>query len=344
MENGAIRWTGKWALPLLALGAVLSSSRAEAEEKLVFMSWGGTWATYAQKAFVEPFEKETGIKVEVRAHQNTMDGLAKLQAVRDNLDVDVWATSPVPAAVALSQGVVAKFDPSKVANAANLPKELITPACIAWYRFFFGIVYNDQKVPFPITQWKDLLDPRLKGEIAVPNASNGEGKFLLQLAWLSGGSENNIEPGFEMAKRLRPNAGIYYNSYTERDKALAAGEVSVGGMSLVGEYLDLAKGNPQFKFVAAKPFVPADFDCFSIVNGKNQANAYKFVNFALSKAAQESFASQALVLPAAKEAAVPAALAPYAPADLVYHYPDSAIVKDKLQNWIDRWNQEVQAP
>jgi ABC-type thiamine transport system substrate-binding protein len=89
--------------------------------------------------------------------------------------------------------------------------------------------------------------------------------------------------------------------------------------------------------------VPADFDCFAIVNGKNQVNAYKFVNFALSKAAQESFASQALVLPASSDAAVPTALAPYAPTDLVYRYPDSAVVQDKLQDWVDRWNQEVQA-
>ncbi len=180
---------------------VFRNRKRRRKARLHVLGW--TWADYAQKAFVEPFEKETGIKVEVRAHQNTMDRLAKLQAVRNNLDVDVWATSPVPAAGALSQGVGAKFDPTRGANAAKLPKELITPACIAWYRFFFGIVYDQKKVPFEITKWTDLLDPRLKGQIAVPNASNGEGKFLIQLAWLSGGSENNIEPGFEMAKKLR---------------------------------------------------------------------------------------------------------------------------------------------
>lgn len=328
---------------LLATAVLTGSAPASAEQKLVFMNWGGTWMDYAKSAFIEPFEKETGVTVELRTHQNTMDGLAKLKANKDDLDVDIWATSPIPALIGMDEGVVARFDASKVPNAAKLDKALVTPACIAWYKFFFGAVYNEQTSPVKIRQWSDLFDPKLKGQIAVPNAANAEGKFLFLLNKLKGGPDDDASAGLAYAKELKPNVGIFYNSYTDRDKALAAGEVSVGAMSMLGEYLDLAKGNPQFKFVAPEPFVPADFDCLAVTPGKNQELAYKFINFALAKAAQESFANAALVLPSNPEAAVPAALAAYAPDSSKYRFPNSAVVKVHQQEWIDRWNKEVQA-
>ena len=74
---------------------------------------------------------------------------------------------------------------------------------------------------------------------------------------------------------------------------------------MIGEYLDLAKDNPQFKFVAPEPFVPADFDCLAVTTGKNQEAAYKFIDFALSKAAQEGFANAALVVPSNPDAPTP---------------------------------------
>jgi spermidine/putrescine-binding protein len=116
---------------LLGAAALLFgiSQVVAAQDKLVFMNWGGTWADYAKKAFIDQFEKDTGIKVEVRVHQNTLDGLAKLKATRNNLDVDVWATSPVPAIVAQKDGLLAAFDVSQGPNAAKISKNLITPAC-----------------------------------------------------------------------------------------------------------------------------------------------------------------------------------------------------------------------
>jgi putative spermidine/putrescine transport system substrate-binding protein len=337
----------KFTKAMIAGGAVLASTAvfstsASAEEKLVFMNWGGTWMDYAKRTIIEPFEKETGIKVEVRTHQNTMDGLAKLKANKDNLDVDIWATSPIPALIGVDEGVVAKLDPSKIPNAAKLPKDLVTPACVAWYTFFFGSVYNDKTSPVKIQKWDDLFDPKLKGQIAVPNASNAEGKFLFLLNKLEGGPDDDASKGLDKAKQLKPNAGIFYNSYTERDKALAAGEVSVGAMSMIGEYLDLAKDNPQFKFVAPEPFVPADFDCLAVTTGKNQEAAYKFIDFALSKAAQEGFANAALVVPSNPDAQIPAKLKDYAPNNSKLRYPNSAVMKEHLQAWTDKWNQEVQ--
>ena len=37
---------------------------------------------------------------------------------------------------------------------------------VALWNIFYGIAYNSKTVPFEITDWKDLLDPRLLGDVA----------------------------------------------------------------------------------------------------------------------------------------------------------------------------------
>lgn len=333
---------GLAVLAAAALGLTVFGGTTEAEEKIVLMTWGGSWLDLTREHIIEPFEKETGIKVEVRVHDNTLDGLAKLRAIRDNMDVDVWATSPVPALLAQEEGLSLPIPRDKLTNAQYLPDALVTSEWVAWYQFFFGVVYDESKVPFKITEWKQLWDPQLKGQLAVPHASNAEGKFIALLTWLGGGDEANADPGFSLAKELRPNVGAYYEVYTQRNKYFEAGEVSVMSFVMVGEYLSLAEGHPNFKFVAPDPFVAADVDCFALIKGKNQEGAIKFINYAIGKAAQEGFAEPAVVVPVNRLAAIPAALKEYAPDESKYRYPNTPLVKEKLPGWVERWNQEVQ--
>jgi putative spermidine/putrescine transport system substrate-binding protein len=314
---------------------------AQAQEKLVLMTWGGTWLDYMKKDVIEPFEKETGIKVEVLTHQNTMDGLAKLKAQKANLDVDVWATSPVPALLAAKEGLTQPIDKTKLANAQYLPDALVTPEWIAWYRFFFGIAYNDKTVPGGIKEWKDLWDPALAGKLAVPTGDYAQGKFVVLLSWLGGGDEKNVEPAFDLAKKLKPNAATFFKTDTDQDKFLQSGEVGVASFMMVGNFLPMAT-TANLKFVAPKPYVPATVDVFTLLKGHNTANGLKFIDYALSKQAQTAFAADAAVLPANREATPPAALAKYAPPESEYRYVDEKSVLNGLQSWVQRWSHEIQ--
>ena len=145
--------------------------------------------------------------------------------------------------------------------------------------------------------------------------------------------------------KLRPNAALYYKSFSERNRALETGEASVGSFALPSEFIGLAKGNPQFRFVAPGPYVPTDGNCCPLVKGsKNTEAAYKFINFALGKEVQEKFTADRLSLPVNRTAAVTDALKPYTPPSSKFRYPNSAVVKDALPKWIERWDQQVQTP
>ena len=329
------------AAAIMVVGTLSLTTGAHAEEKVVVMTWGGTWLDYMKADIIEPFEKETGIKVEVLTQQNTMDGLAKLKAQKANLDIDVWATSPVPALLAAQEGVSQPISKDALANAKHLPDELVTPEWVAWYRFFFGVAYNAKAVPQGIEKWQDLWEPSFAGKLTVPSADNAQGKFVVLLSWLGGGSESNIDPAFEMATKLKPNIATFFKTDSDQDKFLQAGEVDVASFMMIGNYLPLAETG-EFKFVAPKPYVPATVDVFTLLKGKNTENGLKFIDYALSKQAQEGFAAKAAVLPANKEATAPEALAKYAPPESEYRYVDEKVVLGGLQSWVERWNREIQ--
>src|SRR5579872_68742 len=82
-------WPRKIGLMIaLLLGASLWSPGVHAQGKVVVFTFGGTWLDYMKKDIIEPFQKETGIQVEARVFQNTMEGLSQLKAQKSNLDVD----------------------------------------------------------------------------------------------------------------------------------------------------------------------------------------------------------------------------------------------------------------
>ena len=68
-----------------------------------------------------------------------------------------------------------------------------------------GVVYNADKfkelgLPKP-TRYRDLLDPKLKGRVGVPDISGNLGLFVVYgFAIDAGGDENNVVPGIENMK------------------------------------------------------------------------------------------------------------------------------------------------
>ena len=336
--NHAIRLS--FAAAALALGAAMP---AHAQGKIVVQSWGGPWADAMKAAWFDPFEKATGVKVELRPQGAMMEALAKLKAAKDKMDVDVWVTGLTPTALADEAGIVATIPRDRLTNARHIPANMISDKWVAAFTIFYGAVYNKEKTGFEMKSWNDMFDPRLKGKLAVPHATGYTGKFIVLLAWLGGGGEKNIDPGFALANRLKPNIAVISRSDPESIKLLTSGEVAAAMMMPVGNYLQIRKSGPQFVFVAPEPYVPANFNNFAVMkNSPNNADAIRFVDFAIGKAAQEDFARRVDVLPANSEAKAPDSLAAFAPPREKMRFPDDDTITKNLPAWADRWNREIQ--
>lgn len=339
--NGLKRIAAGATLGFAALAGSMTAQAQDAE-KIVVISWGGPWGDAMREVLFDPFTEETGIEVELRTQGSMMDMLAQLVAQKDRLDADLWVTGMVPTMLADSEGLLADFPLDEMPNVQALSADLASENHVALWTIFYGLVYNTDVVPFEITSWEDLKDERLAQSISIPHGSGYGGKFILLQAWLGGGDEQNIDPAFDNLEALKPNVALVTTSDPDAIKFLTSGETDVATMMPVGNFLDIQESGDQYRFVAPEPYVPANFNNFALLNGPSTEAAVEFVNFALAPERQTALSERLLVLPANPEAAVPEALAPYAPATDQLRFGDEVAIGEALADWSNRWNAALQ--
>lgn len=140
----------------LAVAAPFISNRAMAADSIVFCGYGGSNQEFQSRAWIEPFEKETGVKVV----QATGIDLARLKAMVSlgNVEWDVVNLSGVYAHTAEAAGLLEPLD----LNIVDVSDMLVQPTkgILPTYSYYGGIAYNTSRVPTGknATNWKDFWD------------------------------------------------------------------------------------------------------------------------------------------------------------------------------------------
>ncbi|HYM92494.1 MAG TPA: extracellular solute-binding protein [bacterium] len=118
---------------------------AEAATKVVNLAgYGGVSNDVIRKAWAEPFEKETGIKVNMGA--NASLALAKLQVQSGNPQWDIVGLDGSELPTAVKQNLLERIDPQKV-DMSKVPPYLKTPYGYKYAVYFFTKVYDQRKIP-----------------------------------------------------------------------------------------------------------------------------------------------------------------------------------------------------
>jgi spermidine/putrescine-binding protein len=331
-----------WVVTGIALAAVSLSVRAETVK---VMTWGGLWLDIFRPVAAE-FEKKTGNKVEFVVQSGAADGLTKLTAQRADPQVDVWTSIESTVQGATKAGLLLDLDAKRIPNIAEIPASLRTPTGVAIWLSPRGIFYRKDLVPFEITKWQDLWDPRLKDKIGATFELD-RGSFVIMAALLNGGNESNIGPGFEKLKALKPNIHAVYKTDPESIKLLETGEIAVAGWGILPNVYRHLGPDSQYRFVMPAPRFLATIPV-SIVKGRSAqqtAAAEAFVNFMLTPESQNTMASIAGTIPANPKARPPdklVAIVPALPIPDVYNV-DWSVVDKNFAQWQDRWAQDVQS-
>jgi putative spermidine/putrescine transport system substrate-binding protein len=336
----------------LAFAAALSvavtlpavSHAQEVAKEIRLMTWGGSWLDIFRPV-AEKFEKETGIKVEFVVQSGAGDGLNRITAQKGNPQIDVWTSIASTVQVATKAELLETLDESKLPNMSSIPANLKGSTHSAIWLSPRGIFYRKDLVPFEIKTWEDVWDPRLKGKVGTSFALD-RGNFLVLAALLNGGSEKDIEPGFEKMEKLRPNLHAVYKSDPESIKLLETGEISVAAWGILPNVYRHLGPDSNYAFVMPAPRFLADIPV-SIVKGRSDAQreaALKFVNYMLSPESQTTMSSIAGTIPANPKAEAPEKLKtiiPPMPVADVYQI-DWSIVNANYSKWEERWMREVQ--
>ena len=321
--------------PLMPFG--LNPTEAVAQEKaLTVMLWGATW-NVGVKDVAKKFEQTYGVPVRAVMQSGSSEGLAKMMAGRGRPGVDVWfCDSSMPGTA--PPRLIADIDPNKITNRAYLVEGALTKQYVAQLYNPQGIIYRTDISPMAIETWEDLWRPEFKNQLAVPPPSFDQGTFLVVAATINGGSETNIQPGFDKIKKLMPNVVTFYDNDSTSRRLLAQGEVSV----LIGNTgnLDyLTDAGIPVAVVNPKP-TPISFDVMTVVNNGNEDLAHKFIDMMVSEWAQEISVLPHKSAPVNSKVDAMEILTNDFPKPEDSLMIDHAAVRDSLATWIEQWNRE----
>lgn len=325
------------------------SSLAQAQTVLVATVAGGTFEEGWRKSVVEPFEKANpDIKVNLVTGL-TLQTLATLRSQKDNVKVDVVLMDEIGAAQANSEGLLQPLDRKAVPNLEKLyPQFQITGDPYAKYMFVAqALVYNKDIVKQKPTSWMAIWDKAYQGKVAVPDIGTSHGAFMLLTASdMSGGGLKNVDPGFELLKKLKPSILTFYTQHAQMAQLFTQGDVVITSWTSDRAQAAIDGGAPLAWTIPQEGAYIIDSTIGIAKGTKNLDAAQRYINFVLSDAAQIANARYTYLTPTNAEVKLPPDLAAKLPAaDLPkLKTADWTYVTTVRPQWTQRWSREIATP
>jgi putative spermidine/putrescine transport system substrate-binding protein len=287
-ESSLNRRTFVAAIAALALSSV--SFMAAAQNKNVYLlSWGGTVQTMLEKdGWADRFKEETGYTVTLvpKATSSEIIAAAIAQKARPQIDVvmcdlPAWYQGD-------GQGIFSKLDPAKLPNLDKMVAAArIGDRGVAPYADVLSIVYNPET--FAKNGWakpvtiSDLARPEFKGKLVFPPVSHTYGMYgLIELARANGGSENNMNPGFDALKKIAPSVVDWTSTHAKLAGMFQQGTVAVALYANASTQDMKARGAPV-EGIIPNPSYLSSTVAGIMNNAPNPEGANVLLNWLISK-------------------------------------------------------------
>jgi spermidine/putrescine-binding protein len=162
---------------------------------------------------------------------------------------------------------------------------------------------------------------------------------MLMIAAAVGGKPGSADTGFDMLKKLKPNATMFYTSDAQARQALAQGEVSVliAGPSQAKRVADAGR---SVKVVSPKG-TPMNMDVAAIVKTANVDLSADYINFLLSRDINAQIAQNLNMGAVNTHSKQPESLVEALPKPGDEIVLDEKMINDNIAAWTERFNQEV---
>jgi spermidine/putrescine-binding protein len=254
--------------------------------------------------------------------------------------VDVWFTTNSVAERVKSDAQLFKtLDYDKLPAAKAIEPGARNNGWVGMYFYPLGIVWRPDMLAQPITSWKELWEPRFAQKLCVPSMNMFQARTLLVAASIHGGGINNVEPGFEALKRLKPNVVAWYTSDNTARQGLAQGEypVLIAPPAALKRMID---SKVSARMISPRP-APMMYDVMMLVNTAKADMSLAFIDFCLGQEAQEIVAQGQGMAPVHPGAKPLAELAESVPASEDRVTFDDSIINANIAGWNERFNREI---
>ena len=316
--------------------------------EVVIATWGGVWGKAFQQSMFEPFEKATGIKVRVIAGVSSSN-LATVAAQKDRPQIDVITMVSGDGIAAWQRGLTERLDGQDVPALKELAelalrKDKESVIFAGMWMYPMGILYRTDKITWPITSWWDLWDPRLKNKVAVTSPKYANAHFLAIVNKLSGGTEDNVDPGFAKIKSLGQNLLVDVADDVTPQRLIAQGEIWAVPMLSGSAFKVIEQGVPA-AFVIPQEGAPVGLDVIALVKGApHPAEAKKFINYVIGAESLTKTCEALKLTPLNRNVRLSPEAARRLPSPeemkRLVVFDEEAITRSKAA-WLERWSKDI---
>jgi len=298
------------ALAVAGLGLGLAAGAAAQTRQLTIIAGGGVLGDGVAKAFVEPFEKETGVKVRVIRDQ-VSTAKYMLQKESGNIDFDLAGNTGAGAIPLARQDVLETIDYGRLDKAlmARLPADARKPWGVQYFNYAFVLGLDEGKFPAgkPAPgNWAEFWDvKKFPGARTLQNAELGIQGPLEEALLADGVPMDKLYPldvdrAFRSLDRIKPAIRKWWKVGSEQMQLFQSGGVAMG-MGFDGRFIALSQAGKPMRIVWNQAKTISLY--WTIPKGsKNLKEAYEFISFATRPDRQAEFAKLTGYAPANPDA------------------------------------------
>lgn len=321
-----------------------------AQKTLNINSFGGTFQEAVQSVVVDPFEQANDAQVSITTAISS-EALTLLRSSPEGQPaLDVAYMDLVPIYQAKAAGLLQPMDRSKIPSLGEMYPLAVDEDgyWVAELVSMTGIAYNTEHVKTPPTSWQELWDTQYEGRVAISNVSGTAGyQFLAQMARIHGGSETDIDPGFEALKDLKPNLAAIYNTPDEMSRLLSSGEAWLGPW-YADRLSSLKRQGAPVAFVTPEEGAIAILSSMCIPKGTSQLDlAHNYIDFQISAEVNKKFITTIAEGPTNSTVELDQAFLddnyiPYGTEAIEKLVAlDNQAIAESLADWVTRWDAEI---
>lgn len=321
--------------------------------ELIVASFPGTTDSLFRDSLAPVVADQTGVTISAQPLL-AFEQIARVKASPENPPFDVLILDDGQNAVAVAEDLLQPFPTDSSPNSSDVNPAFLSDQGLAPIFYAQGIVlaYNTERVQTPPTSWEVMLDPNLNAQLGLVSLNSILGtSFMVELAKVLGGGEDNIEPAFTAVSEMLPRV----NGVAANPGALLTlfqqGEIDVSPM-WHNDALTLAERGIPVGIASLESGIAAARYSLNIV--KNPAagldRAVAYVDAMLSAAAQSQVVGAPyFYIPSNNTVDFPPQLAAAMGIESVddfiamAHNLDWAAINPQRAEWIERFNQTVQS-
>jgi putative spermidine/putrescine transport system substrate-binding protein len=325
-----------------------AEQQVQLEDSLIVSGNGATVEKLMKDEIFKKFnEKYPNVKLTYVAGVST-EIVAKVKAQQNSPQIDIAIVEGGEQEKGRQEGLWETLSEENIPNMKNISKDLlIKDNSGATVNFTpMGISYNteivkEKNLPVP-TSWNDLAKPELKGHITMTDVASNFGRSaMIMMAYANGGSEKNIEPGFEKMGTIAGYMPTFAKSAAQLQQNLQNKTSAYTTWTMARSLTQKEAGLP-IEFVFPQEGGNIVPNVATIVKGAKHPEAAKaFIDFLLTDEVQSMYATKLFYNPATA-VALPDEVSKALEFDrskvVAFDYE---VISKEMAGWLDRFNREI---